>query len=94
MTTYYVRMLDAVTGGEGSYQFEGPTDLMQRTADEVVSHFFEHMEPEVLKQHVDWEINGVFKNKERHVVAAIGSLIPGKDESPQPFLLLVADHNA
>jgi len=93
MTTYFGRMLDAETGGEGSYQFEGPEDLMQRTADEVVSIFFEQVEPRVLRHHVDWEVNGVFKNRERRIVSAIGSLIPQKDEPALPFLLLISDHN-
>jgi len=93
MTTYYARLLDAETGGEGSYEFDGPQDLMQRTADEIVSIFFDHAESQVLKGRVDWEINGVFKNRERRIVTAMGSLIPGKDEPALPFLLLISDHN-
>ena len=94
MSTYYARMLDAATNGEGSYTFEGPSDLMQRTADEIVAIFFEHVEKEVLKSHADWEINGVMKNKERGIVTAIGSLIPEKNDPPLPFLLLISDRNA
>jgi hypothetical protein len=51
------------------------------------------VEPQILKHHVDWEVNGVFKNRERHMVAAIGSLIPQQDDPPLPFLLLISDHN-
>ncbi len=28
MATYYARMLDAETNGEGAYTFEGPADLI------------------------------------------------------------------
>lgn len=92
MTTYYARMLDAETGGEGAYEFEGPPTLMKKTADEIVGAFFDHVESKVLRQHVDWEINGVMKNKERGVVTAMGSLIPEKDEPSLPFLLMISDH--
>lgn len=92
MATYYARMMDAETSGEGSYVFEGPADLMQRTADEIVNTFFDHVEKQVLKAHVDWEVNGVMKNRERKVVTAMGSLIPDKNDEPMPFLLLISDH--
>ena len=91
MATYYARMLDAETNGEGSYAFEGPQDLMQKTADEIVSVFFDHVEKEVLGTHADWEVNGVMKNKERGIVTAIGSLIPEKNDPPLPFLLLISN---
>lgn len=91
MATYFAKMLDAETGGEGSYSFEGPDDLMQRTADEIVTAFFAAVEPQVLKYNVDWEINGIMKNRERRVVTAIGSLIPERDEPDMPFLLMISD---
>ena len=93
MTTYYARILDAETGSEGRYPFEGPGDLMQRPADEVVSIFFEEVDREVLRDHVDWELNGVLNHRERGVVTALGSLIPKKNEPPIPFLLMIADHD-
>jgi hypothetical protein len=93
MANYYARMLDAETNGEGSYVFEGPDDLMHRTADEIVALFFDHVEREVLKTHADWEINGIMKNKERGIVTAMGSLIPQKDDPPLPFLLLITGEN-
>jgi hypothetical protein len=90
VTTYNARMLDAETGGEGRYRFEGPPDLMNRTADEIVALFFDHVEKQVLQRHADWEINGVMKNRERGVVTAIGSLIPARNEAPLPFLLMIS----
>lgn len=91
MRTYQARMLDAETSGEGNYEFQGPDDLLQRTADEIVGVFFEHVEREVLRHNADWEINGVMKNKERGIVTAIGSLIPEKNDPPLPFLLLISN---
>lgn len=90
MTTFYARVLDGETGGEGAYTFEGPADLMSRTADEIVSAFFDKVENDILTKHVDWELNGILKNKERGVVTAMGSLISGKNEPPLPFLLMIA----
>jgi hypothetical protein len=94
MATYYARMLDAATNGEGVYTFEAPDDLLKKTADEIVTTFFDYVEGDVLKTNADWEINGVMKNKERGVVTAIGSLIPEKNDAPMPFLLLISDRNA
>jgi hypothetical protein len=91
MATYQARMLDAETNGEGHYVFEGPDGLMQKTADEIVGVFFDHVEREVLKRHADWEINAVMKNRDRGVVTAIGSLIPDKNDPPLPFLLLISN---
>ena len=44
MTKFFARMLDAETDGEGGYAFEGPEDLLSRTADEIVNTFFEQAE--------------------------------------------------
>lgn len=90
MTTFYARVLDAETGGEGAYTFDGPADLMSKTADEIVAAFFDEVEAEVLHKHVDWELNGILKNKEREVVTAIGSLISGKGDAPMPFMLMIS----
>lgn len=88
---FYARMMDASTGGEGLYEFEGPDNLFSKTADEVVTAFFEHIEKDILKQHADWEINGVMKNKERKVVTAMGSLIPSVNDEPLPFLVMISE---
>jgi len=93
MTTFHARMLDGDTNGEGAYSFEGPEDLMTRTADEIVTVFFHYIETEVLSRHADWELNAVMKNKERGIVTAIGSLIPEKDDVPMPFLLLISQQS-
>jgi len=90
MTTYYAQMLDAETGGEGSYRFEAAEDLMQQTADEIVTVFFDCVGDAVLKHHADWELNGVMKNHDRDVVAAMGSLIPEKNEPSLPFVLVIS----
>jgi hypothetical protein len=90
MATYSARMLDAETGGEGQYDFKGPDDLFHKTADEIVTTFFDYVEKDVLRQHVDWELNGVMKNTQRGVVTAMGTLIPGDGGTPLPFLVMIA----
>jgi hypothetical protein len=37
MATYFARIMDAQTGGEGAYEFEAADDLMGRTGDEIVN---------------------------------------------------------
>jgi hypothetical protein len=90
MANYEARMLDAETGGEGHYRFTAPDDLFSKTADEIVTTFFDHVEQEVLRHHVDWELNGIMKNPDRRVVTAMGSLIPARNGPPLPFLLMIA----
>jgi hypothetical protein len=94
MPRYYARMLDANTSGEGSYVFEGPPDLMRKTAHEIIAAFFEYIQRDILKTHAHWELNGVMKNKERDVVTVIGSLIPHRNYPPLPFLLMISDRAA
>ena len=93
MARYQVRMLDSVSGAEGAYQFEHRDDLMQRPADEVVAAFFEHADREVFaRDHVDYELNGVIKNKDLKTVVAIGSLNRREhgDHGGQPFTIFIS----
>ncbi len=93
MRKYSAKMLDAATGGEGSYTFQYDGDLFKETADEVIHQFFEHVDKNIFARHVDYEVNAAFKNKERRIVTAIGSLIierSGKEEE-MPFLLMVSE---
>lgn len=94
MAKYYARVLAADKDAEGAYTFEGPDDLFDVTADEIVNLFFNHIEHEILKHHADWEINGILKNKDRRVVTALGSLIAQQGASPMPFLLMISDRDA
>lgn len=93
MTRYQVRMLDSVTGAEGSYTFEHRDDLLKRPADEAVAAFFEHADREIFDRgHVAYELNGVIKNKKHGTVVAIGSMYMegDRDEDAQPFTLFIA----
>jgi hypothetical protein len=91
MATYVARMMDSATGAEGSYRFEHRDDLMKRPADDIVAAFFEHAEREVFSRgHVEYELNGVVKNKEQKTVVAIGSLRMQGDEDFQPFTIFIA----
>lgn len=89
MTTYVARMLDSVTGAEGSYRFDHREDLMNRPADDVVAAFFEYAEREVFTRgHVEYELNGVVKKN--NTVVAIGSLHMQGDKDQEPFTVFIA----
>lgn len=90
MATFHARMMSADSSGEGHYTFEADADLMKRTADEIVSVFFHHVEEEVLRGKVDWELNSVFKNKQHGVVTAMGGLITDEDQPAMPFLVMIS----
>lgn len=90
MATYTARMMSAETGGEGLYTFEADSNLMKRTADEIVGVFFDHVEHTVLKQNVDWELNSAMKSKAHGVVTAMGALVTEDDQPSMPFLLMIS----
>lgn len=91
MATFTARLVDAKTGNEGSYDFDGPDDLMDRTPVGVVRHFMEFVDQTVLpSQHVDYELNAAMKNRERRIVTAMGDLHFEHGEDPAPFMLMIA----
>ncbi len=90
MATYNARMMSGDGAGEGHYTFEADADLMKKTADEIVGVFFQHVEKEVLKHNVDWELNGASKNKAHGVVTAMGGLITDDDHPAMPFLVMIS----
>lgn len=94
MARYQVRMLDSVTGGEGSYSFEHRDDLMKRPADDAVAAFFDYADREIFTRgHVAYELNGVVKNKKQQTIVAIGQMhIDGEtdEEDFQPFTLFIS----
>jgi hypothetical protein len=92
MARYQVRMLDSISGAEGAYRFEHRDDLMKRPADEVVAAFFEYAERVVFnRDHVEYELNGVLKNKDADTVVAIGALhMEDHPNDQQPFTLFIS----
>ncbi|NJL09189.1 MAG: hypothetical protein HC900_13860 [Methylacidiphilales bacterium] len=85
MATYTARMMSADGAGEGHYTFEAEADLMKKTADEIVGVFFAHVEKDVLKQHVDWELNGVEQEQETRRCHRNGRLDHGRRPSGDAF---------
>jgi len=93
MARYRVRMLDSVSGAEGAYEFEHRDELMKMPADDVVAAFFEHAHRVVFNSaQVEYELNGVLKNKDLNTVVALGSLYRRgqEDEAPQPFTIFIS----
>ncbi|NBB70606.1 MAG: hypothetical protein GVY33_09845 [Alphaproteobacteria bacterium] len=91
MTTYVARMMDAASGGEGHYRFEGPDDLLERRgAARVLMHFLDDLDRrEFPHQHVAYELNGAFKNREHGVVTGMGTL-EFENGATLPFLVMIS----
>ena len=89
MALYRARIMEAVNGETGAYEFDGAEDLMDDTPVRVVRAFFEHVDRAKLPPHADWELNAAFKNRERGVVTCMGSFHLGAEQPPAPFLLMI-----
>ncbi|MGP1253781.1 MAG: hypothetical protein ACTS10_05180 [Kiloniellales bacterium] len=90
MATYSVRMMDAETGGEGLYRFDGPEDLFARTPVKIVKAFMDYVDKtELPHEHIEYEINAAFKNGEHKTVTAMGHLIL-KHLPPIPFMMMIS----
>ena len=94
MATYGVRMMDANTGGEGRYSFQGPEDLFARTPVKIIKAFMDHVDKTLLPhEHVEYEINAAFKNNEHKTVTAMGHLI--LEHPPAiPFMMMISPDDA
>ena len=87
---YVGRIMDAVTGGEGRYQFEAGDKLLKKTPVRVVKTFMEEVAMTKSQHEIeDFEINAAFKNTEHGVVTCMGSLIL-ENGGRLPFLLMVS----
>ena len=90
MPRYQAQMLNTAEGSiAGSYPFDGPEELLDQTADQVVRVFFEHVDRDIFHHHVDYEMNMAFKSKGGDAVTAMGSLIL-RDNAHLPFMLLIS----
>ena len=89
MATYVARMMDAASGGEGQYRFEGPDDLMARSPVKVMRHFMEHVTEKGFVEHEDYEIYSALKSKDGAVVTVLGDFAyaPGNHS---PFVCMIA----
>ena len=84
------RIMDATTGGEGRYEFDGPDNLLKKTPVRVVKTFMEEVAMTESQHEIeDFEVNAAFKNTEYGVVTCMGSLIL-ENGGRLPFLLMVS----
>ncbi len=89
-TTYRAVMISADTGSEGRYDFTAEERLLDQPPNRVVSTFMDHVAHDLFpKRHLDYAINGAYKNTAKRVVTAMGSL--HFDHDPDvPFLLMIS----
>ncbi|WP_445679828.1 hypothetical protein [Radicibacter daui] len=90
MAMFKAWLTDSNTGGSARYEFEADADLFKKGANKIVKRFMDHVEKQVLpKKHVDYDLNACFKNKEKRVVTAIGTL--HVDDDPDvAFMLMIS----
>ena len=91
MSRFRVIVVDAETGGEGRYDFDGSGLLISASAMRVGRAFFESetAEKKILPHFSDWEINTAFKHEGKWVVTLTGALI-GKEGDKNPFMAMIS----
>ena len=91
MALFRARLIDALSDGEDSVEFDAHEDLMNDTPVRIVRAFFGYSDPSRFRtKHQDWELNAAFKNRERRVVTCMGSFHLEGDQPTAPFLLMIA----
>lgn len=90
MAQFVASLMDAETGSDNKYDFDGPDDLMKMTPVRVIRHFMEIVDKQLLpSEHIDYELNAAMRNKEAGVITGIGSLIR-ENGGEIPFLLMIS----
>lgn len=91
MSKFRVIVVDAGTGGEGQYEFEGSGLLISASPMRVIRAFFESeiAQKRILPHFPDWEIYTAFRHEDRWVVTVTGSLID-KDGAKTAFMAMVS----
>jgi len=81
--------MHGVRGSEGTYRFDGPDDLMDRSPVRVMRHFMEWVDANAGLGHVDYELNAAIKNDDVKIVTALGTMT-FSPKSHQPFVCMIA----
>jgi hypothetical protein len=89
MAQYEAVLMHGVRGGEGTYTFEGPDDLMNKSPARVMRHFMAWVDANAGIGHVDYELNAVMKNDDASIVTSLGRMIFDGDNA-QPFVCMIA----
>ncbi|PIE11939.1 MAG: hypothetical protein CSA72_02155 [Rhodobacterales bacterium] len=82
MATYNATLMHGERGGEGKYTFEAEDGLIDNSAMSTVRRFMEHLTEHAGLGPFEWQLNAAMKNKEKHVVTALGVLVLHGDEEP------------
>lgn len=90
--TFIASMMDAETGGNASYSFEAPVDLLDLPTPEVIATFIKNLSnvkeySSLLTFHIEHSV----KKHEKKVLLATGSLVLSNGEIP--FLLMISPKN-
>jgi hypothetical protein len=90
--TFIASMMDAETGGNGSYLFDAQADLLDLPTPEVIAAFIKHLSSvdeysTLLSFHIEHSV----KKNDKKVLLATGSLVMSKGEIP--FLLMISPKN-
>ena len=90
MAVYRARLMDAVTPGETTVDFQARDDLMSDTPVRIVRAFFESTDAAVIPvRHRDWEVNAALKSPDGDVASVLG-VLHRVDEAPVPFAVFVS----
>ena len=87
--TYRARMIDVLTPGETTYDFDARDDLMSDTPVRIVRSFFDAVDHRLFAvAHRDWEVNAAMKRGTPEVACVMG-VLHREDGPPVPFTVFV-----
>ncbi len=81
-------VMGPVSGSDSSYSFTAEDDFFELPADDIVERFIDHLHKAGdLPTENAYELNSAFKNKEKQVVTALGSLFFANET--MPFVVMI-----
>ncbi len=90
MAKFGATIMHGKRGGERTFEFDGPDDLMTHSPVTVMRTFMAWLDETAHVGHIDYQVNAAMKNEKYQVVTVMGELVFEKGDH-QPFVCLISE---
>ena len=90
MATYGATIMHGRRGGDRTFDFQGPDDLMTHSPMTVMRTFMAWLDDTADLGHIDYQVNAAMKNEKYMVVTVLGELTFEKGDH-QPFVCMISE---